>query len=157
ERAVDLAVRRLGRRARPASTAATPLPGAGAAPEASSAFEARVAARYGALWPEVAAHAAARPELGRPLADGTPVTGAEVVHAVREEMAVTLTDVALRRTGLAASGWPGDAVVAAAGRLAAREAGWDATRTAREVDALRRVLAGWREPRRPAWSSAPRR
>ena len=84
------------------------------------------------------------------------MTGAEVVHAVREEMAVTLADVALRRTGLAASGWPGDAVVAAAARLVAREAGWDATRTAREVEALRQALVGWREPR-PAWSSARRR
>ncbi len=154
---MDLAVSRLARRARAAATATTPVPGAGAAPTAGSPFEVRLASRYGALWPEVAAHAAGRPELALPLAEGTSVTGVEVVHAVRVEMALVLADVALRRTGLAAAGWPGEAAVAAAARLMGREAGWDATRTEREVALLRQALLGWREPRSPAWSSAPRR
>jgi len=42
-----------------------------------------------------------RPALGEPLAGGCPHIGAEVIAAVREEMAVTLADVLLRRTRLA--------------------------------------------------------
>lgn len=156
ERAVDEALRLLGRRA-PCRTASVLLPGAGDAPPAGSGLEVRLAARYGARWPEVVRLAVEAPDLGRPLAPGTPVTGAEVAHAVRAEMALTLADVAIRRTALAASGWPGDAAVAAAARVAAREAGWDATRTAREVAALREALLGWRARPAPAWSSAPPR
>lgn len=40
----------------------------------------------------------ARPELARPLHDGFPVCGAQVVWAVRHEMARTLEDVLARRT-----------------------------------------------------------
>ncbi len=42
-----------------------------------------------------------RRALGEPLASGCPHIGAEVVAAVRDEMAVTLADVLLRRTRLA--------------------------------------------------------
>jgi glycerol-3-phosphate dehydrogenase len=42
-----------------------------------------------------------RPALGSPLVQGAPHIGAEVLVAVREEMAVTLADVLLRRTRLA--------------------------------------------------------
>ena len=41
-----------------------------------------------------------------------------VVHAIREEMAQTLLDVVIRRTGLGAAGYPGDAVATdVAGRM----------------------------------------
>ena len=39
-------------------------------------------------------------ELREPLAPGSSVTAAEIVHVIREEMAVHLTDVVLRRTGI---------------------------------------------------------
>ncbi|HYM90678.1 MAG TPA: glycerol-3-phosphate dehydrogenase C-terminal domain-containing protein, partial [bacterium] len=42
-----------------------------------------------------------RPAWGEPLCRGWPHIGAEVVVAVRDEMAVTLADVLLRRTRLA--------------------------------------------------------
>jgi glycerol-3-phosphate dehydrogenase len=66
-----------------------------------------------------------------------PVTAAEVVFAVREEMACTLADVLLRRTEAGTAGPPGDdAVLAAAGHLQ-RALGWDAHRTSSEITALR--------------------
>ncbi len=153
ERAVDLALLHVGRRARPAGTATTLLPGGGPVPAldgAPPALAARLASRYGAAWPEVAALAAEAPDLALPLAAGTPVLSAEVAYAVRHEMALTLADVAIRRTGLAAAGWPGEAAAAAAARVAARELGWDATRTSREVAALRDALGGWRRSPAPA-------
>ena len=42
-----------------------------------------------------------RPALGEPLCRGWPHIGAEAVVAVREEMAMTLADVLVRRTRLA--------------------------------------------------------
>ena len=40
-----------------------------------------------------------------------PVIGAQIVEAIRNEMAVTLEDVILRRTGLGSAGYPGDEAV----------------------------------------------
>jgi glycerol-3-phosphate dehydrogenase len=60
-----------------------------------------------------------------------------VTHAVREEMAQTLSDVVIRRTGLGAAGYPGDAV---AGDIAIRMQQllrWSDERLNDELDALR--------------------
>ena len=60
-----------------------------------------------------------------------------VLHAVRHEMAQTLTDVLVRRTGLGAAGHPGETV---ANEIASRmqtSLGWSQERKQREVEALR--------------------
>jgi glycerol-3-phosphate dehydrogenase len=69
------------------------------------------------------------------------VIAAEVVHAVREEMAQTLADVVLRRTELGARGDASAAAIARCGELAARELGWSAERLAAECAAVRRAVA----------------
>ena len=77
----------------------------------------------------------------QPIAPATDVTRAEILHAVRNEMALTLGDVVLRRTDLATGGNPGPAAIAAAATLVAGELGWDASRTDREISAVRSQLA----------------
>ena len=67
------------------------------------------------------------------------VTAAEVLYAVREEMAVTLADALLRRTEAGTRGHPGRAAVEAAATLMASELGWSAARRASEIQALARV------------------
>jgi glycerol-3-phosphate dehydrogenase len=84
---------------------------------------------------------AAAPGLAEPVAAGSPVIGAEVVLAVREEMALTLSDVVLRRTELGARGDASPAALSRCGALAARELGWSAERLAAEIAAVRRALA----------------
>jgi glycerol-3-phosphate dehydrogenase len=59
-----------------------------------------------------------------------------VVYVIRQEMALRLTDILLRRTSVGALGPPGDEAVHECARIAAVELGWDATRTAEEVSAL---------------------
>ncbi|MFQ5766453.1 MAG: glycerol-3-phosphate dehydrogenase/oxidase [Acidobacteriota bacterium] len=54
----------------------------------------------------------------------TCVLHAEVVNAVRNEMAMSLSDIVFRRTDLATGRHPGDATLALCARLAARELGW---------------------------------
>jgi glycerol-3-phosphate dehydrogenase len=94
---------------------------------------------YGTVHHEVLALAADRPELAAPLAEGASTIGAQVVYAVRAEMARRLADVVLRRTELGTAGYPGDAATGAAARLAAAELGWTPERTRAEVRAVRAV------------------
>lgn len=78
-----------------------------------------------------------------PLPVAAPEPGglaAEALRAVREEMALHLSDVVLRRTELGSGGLPAPAAVEAAAAVVARELGWDAARLAAEHQALRAEL-----------------
>jgi glycerol-3-phosphate dehydrogenase len=61
------------------------------------------------------------------------VLQAEVVHAVREEMAQKLSDVVLRRTELGTTGHPGDEALWSCVALMAAELGWNRQRVDQEV------------------------
>lgn len=88
-----------------------------------------------------------------PITPAKPVTKAQILHAVREEMAVKLADVVMRRTELGSTGLPGEEALAACARLMAWELDWSEERTARELDEVRALFAGFRS--RP--SSPPRK
>jgi len=150
----------LGRAVRRSETARTPLPGgrggplprlaADAASEASRlgvtltpAVTERLARSHGSLFPEVLSIVREREDLGRPLCDGVDHLGGEVLHAVRHEWAVKLSDVLMRRTGLGSAGNPGRAAVEAAARLMAAELGWDASQIAREVAETETAWPSW--------------
>jgi glycerol-3-phosphate dehydrogenase len=60
----------------------------------------------------------------------------EIVRAVRDEMAVTLTDVVFRRTALGALPGPARAAVEGAARIAGAELGWDTLRQETEIDVV---------------------
>ena len=73
-----------------------------------------------------------------PPKDDSPSLGREeIVRAVRQEMAVRLSDVVFRRAAPGGSARPGRASVEAAARVMAAELGWDASR---EGDEIQRVL-----------------
>ena len=76
------------------------------------------------------------PELAHRLG-GSTVLEAEVVHAVREEMAETLADVVFRRTDLGTGGHPGEEALQACARLMASESGWDENRVRDEINEAR--------------------
>jgi glycerol-3-phosphate dehydrogenase len=61
------------------------------------------------------------------------VLTAEVVHAVREEMAQKLGDVVFRRTDLGTGGYPGAAALRKCAAVMARELGWDRDRIQKEL------------------------
>ncbi|HXY29008.1 MAG TPA: glycerol-3-phosphate dehydrogenase C-terminal domain-containing protein, partial [Acidimicrobiales bacterium] len=85
----------------------------------------------------VLALADGRPGLLEPVIAGLPYTGAELLHAAREEMVCTLDDVLARRTraSIQRAKDTVDAAPAVAA-LIATELGWDAHRTAEEVAAF---------------------
>lgn len=153
QRAVDLAVAQLGRPANPCRTAGTPLVGGDVADfdaflrDATAAHDdaapartrERLARTYGTRHGVVLARLRSSAEDRAPLGSMCAVTVGEVRHAVRQEMAVRLSDVLLRRTEAGSAGWPGDDAVAAAARVAAAELGWSPQRVETEVAELRRT------------------
>jgi glycerol-3-phosphate dehydrogenase len=94
-----------------------------------------LARRYGTEAPAVARLARSDRRLLEPIAAGTTEIRAELVHAVRRELALTLSDLLIRRTTVF-YGVPGHAAREAPelARLVAPELGWDGPRTALEVD-----------------------
>ncbi len=148
ERVVDRAASILDRGAGRSPTLDTPLPGArrveikdaGGAAQALAALPAdlreALAARYGTRAIVPASLARQSPELARPLVAGCPVAAAEVIYAVRYEMAASVADFIQRRTALS---WrhPRSAGAAAqqAARLMAAELGWDRAREQAELEA----------------------
>ena len=98
-----------------------------------------LAGMYGTRATGVIALADSRERASR-VTEGSPVIGAEVVWAVREEMAHTLADIVLRRTELAARGDADEAAVTRCAEIAAHELAWCPTRTQTELAGLRRAL-----------------
>jgi glycerol-3-phosphate dehydrogenase len=70
-----------------------------------------------------------------PLIEGSPQIRAEVVYAIREEMAISVEDILSRRLGLQHFDWR-SAMRAAppVARMLAAELGWTATRMQKEID-----------------------
>ncbi len=132
--------------ARPSTTADLPIRGAaaradldalaarlsiehGLAPEVGL----RLVERHGTEASEILSRGAATGRLGS-VAEGRPHIEAEVVWAVREELALSLDDVLARRTRLATE-LPdrGAAIAARVAALVGAELGWDGARQAVEV------------------------
>lgn len=145
---VDLVARRLGGTAASCRTATTVLHGGDfsdaaalgaevrqAWPAASAADVERLVRTYGSCVSELLLMLG---EAGgaTALSPSCSVTVAEIRHAVRRELALTLTDAVVRRTEVGSAGHPGRQAAAVASEVMAGELGWDAARTAREVAAL---------------------
>jgi glycerol-3-phosphate dehydrogenase len=151
ERAVKLAVAKLGRRGTRCRTGDAVLPGASIADHEALAIEtehrlhvafddrtrAHLTNLYGARCVDVIAIAATDEVLLSRLGSQTPAIGAEIVHAIRHESARHLDDVLMRRCTIGAGRWPGDDVVAQAADIAARELGWTAEQREEEIETLR--------------------
>ncbi len=147
EKATDAVFRALGRQPPICQTAVRPLTGGDVGN--AEAFAAEVGARdipgvtaglgsrfgrlYGTACVPLLELSAFHPALIQPLGPGCEVTGVEIVHAARHEMAMTLADALIRRTDAGSAGHPGATVVARAADLMRDEHGWTADRTAREM------------------------
>ena len=152
QRAVTSIAHRLHKRVAPSRTALAVLPGAGIADHEALAIETTRAVgldvplplirhligRYAEAGAEIIKLMAERAEWRAPLGESTAAIGAEVIYAIRHEMAVHLTDIVIRRTALGAAGHPGAEILHAGAWLAAAELGWDTSRRAQEVAAVDR-------------------
>jgi glycerol-3-phosphate dehydrogenase len=94
-----------------------------------------LARMYGSRLPEMLAQANNRPELRLPLGDAGDIA-AQVVFAIREEMALHLSDIVMRRTCIGQIGTPSGEALTSASRIMAAELGWSDERRNAEVTAL---------------------
>lgn len=162
EDAVDLTLRSLGAKKVKTTTLTSPLPGARVADYAafSKAFVAngalsplvakRLLSLYGVRAANIAALVRADAGLGEIVDENSGALAAEVVFAVNEEFAQTLTDVMARRLLLA---FEPDHGITGAERIVTIMAsikGWDEIRIQNEIDGYLEWLGHLAVPGRPA-------
>jgi len=148
EKTVNTLVAQLGLAVKPCATANSPTPGGNIARFA--AFKAQMEADhdpvpnidhlarlYGTRVREVLALVGNRPELREPLSESGDI-GAQVLFAIREEAALTMDDVVMRRTGIGQLGNPGMDRLRRVADLMASELGWDEARKQSELAAVQR-------------------
>ncbi len=153
EEAVTLVSTKLGGRAMPCRTAERAIFGA---PKIDACFAVGLAMDnrpswatdsliqelcrlYGTKYLELVQMAEDEPRLREPLTPDGGTILAQVVYAVRDEMAMTLPDVLFHRTDIGFRGYPGDACVHRCAEILAGELGWDAQRIAHEVDTVKKA------------------
>jgi glycerol-3-phosphate dehydrogenase len=66
---------------------------------------------------------------------------AQAIYAIRNEMARTLKDILIRRTGIGTLGNPGSKVLEAITGIAARELNWNTARIDRELETTAKALS----------------
>jgi glycerol-3-phosphate dehydrogenase len=149
QKAVDLALRKLGRQPIPCRTDTTPIYG-GAIDHLAEFSERAVrtdphglgeevirhlVATYGEAYGEVLHLLDENPLWREPVSQNSPTIKAEIVYGVRAEMAQTLTDIILRRTELGTAGYPGGSCLHSCAALMAEILGWDRQQIAHEIEA----------------------
>jgi glycerol-3-phosphate dehydrogenase len=133
-------------------TATTPLPGGGIRDVGLAIADARrehdaglpadtiphLIAAYGSRYRNVLELAADRPDWRTRVGAASPVIGAQLVLAARDEMAPTLADIVIRRTPLGALGHPGGEALARAAAIVGADRQWSDQRRREEIAAVDR-------------------
>jgi glycerol-3-phosphate dehydrogenase len=151
--AINLVSKKLGRKPVPAPTHETPVhggqienfgdlvdkvgrdPPSGLDPEVIEALLHNYGTEFRTILDLISENSGLGERLG-----SSSVLNAEVLNAVRNEMAMTLTDIVFRRTDLATGTNPGDDALNACAGLAATELGWSEQQTQSEIDRVRHGL-----------------
>jgi glycerol-3-phosphate dehydrogenase len=143
---VTTIIGKLGARAKDCTTGTALLPGGRTgrfrdfqtrqqAEHPTLASAAHLTRLYGARFADMLASAGNRLELLGPLGT-TGDIGAQVIFAMREEMALTLEDVVMRRTGIGQLGAPAPTTLESVSALMASELGWSEERRQAEIAGL---------------------
>jgi len=96
---------------------------------------------YGSRFERVLSFTKESPDLKAPLAPDQPDIGAQAAYAVQYEMAETLEDFLLRRTGIGLGADCGLSTAEPAARIMARYLHWDEGRIQHELAEYKRVIA----------------
>jgi glycerol-3-phosphate dehydrogenase len=151
ERLVNRVIAKLRRSPLPCRTATTLLPGGSARDSMLTIAEARrdhdaglpsdtiphLVAAYGSRYRDVLALSRDKPAWCARVADGSPVIGAQLVWAVRKEMAMRLSDAIIRRTPVGAMGYPGDVPVERAAGIIGGLLGWSEDQKRHEISLVK--------------------
>ena len=143
---IDLVFHKLGQEPPPSVTDITPVYGGQiqhldtfltqvvqqGPPEVSVTTMRALAYNHGSAYGEVLNLIREDPTWAEPVGTSN-VLKAEIIYAIREEMAQRLSDLVFRRTDLAIGGDPGNATLQACGMMAAAELGWNDERLLNEL------------------------
>lgn len=78
---------------------------------------------------------------GQRITDTSNVIKAEIIHAIRDEMAQKLEDVVLRRTELGSAEYPGNEGLETCAYIMAQEMGWGRSRIQEEINNIKSIYA----------------
>lgn len=150
EQAVNLAVKKLAVKAKKCQTHITPVKG-GQIGDFKAFLRQAISKAPRDMDPEITEHLVythgsgyshlveqmtAQAEMAQRVDPMLPVTAAEVMHAVRDEMALTLSDVIQRRTELGATGPPSLTTLQKCADLIGCELGWSIERQQQEITSV---------------------
>ena len=155
QRTIDLVFRKLGYKPPECLTEKTPIYGGKIecfndflhqeieknASELNKEIIRQLVYNYGTAYTKLLSHIDKTPDSCETVDANSPIVKAQVIHAVREEMAQKLTDVVFRRTGLGTVGDPGETSLQLCASTMADELGWDTQRTERELTEVREVFS----------------
>ena len=91
---------------------------------------------YGTNYQTILEYCAENHLWAKSISPTTPVLQAEIIHAIRNEMAYTLADVVLRRTPLGAAGLPDMATIQSCADLMTAALNWTPQRRFQEIEAV---------------------
>ncbi|MFP4082917.1 MAG: FAD-dependent oxidoreductase [Candidatus Aminicenantes bacterium] len=158
EKALNLIVKKFDRPYKPCQTRSTPLL-SGNIPDLNSFIRdkkreyspivdgkitSHLITYYGASVDRLLSLIRNKPELGKRLSPRHDVIEAEVVHAVKYEMAHHLDDVVFRRTGLGTLGSPGLDVIKRCAELMGSALGWDWAAREQEISSTTAKFISWK-------------
>jgi glycerol-3-phosphate dehydrogenase len=164
QQVVSRVVRKLGLKAGPAQSDRTPLHDAASdnfsdflddamrahGHELPSTTLLQIVRNYGTAYPDVLELARPHGDLAQSVEGSDHLLRAQVLYAIRHEMARKLEDIVLRRTELAVCSHPGQAVLSKTAHFMAVELGWDEPKIADELAATQAMLTKIRARPRPA-------
>jgi glycerol-3-phosphate dehydrogenase len=150
EKAIDLVASKLDHKIRKCQTHLTPVLGGQikdfnaflrqARVETADVLDAETTEHlvytYGSEYRELVQYIKEQPDLAEQLDPNSPVIKAEIVHALRHEMALTLADVIQRRTELGSAGLPPVATLQRCAEVMGNELGWSLEQQLQEIDAV---------------------
>ncbi len=151
ERAIDIAAQKLGKLNTTCRTHKTLIHGS---PEndpeealyeaqqnkpawADDALIAHLFATYGTAYTQVLDLAESDPTLQMRLSDDLPTIEAQIIYAVRYEMALTLLDVIYQRIDMGFRGYPGDECVHRCAQLMAQTISWSDAKRPEEIELVK--------------------
>jgi glycerol-3-phosphate dehydrogenase len=150
EKAIDLTVNKLAAKTKRCQTHLTPVNGGQIKDFNAFLRQARVETAdvldketiehlvytYGSEYQKLIQHLKDQPELAERIDPNSPVIKAEIVHALRHEMALTLADIIQRRTELGSAGLPSITALQKCAEIMGNELGWSLERQMQEIDSV---------------------
>jgi glycerol-3-phosphate dehydrogenase len=150
EQAIDRVVEKLATKAKKCQTHLTPINGgqiddfkaflnqaqSATADLLDAETAEHLAYAYGSEYSTLVQSITAQPETAERIAPDSPVTAAEVIHSIRNEMALTLADVIQRRTELGSTGLPSMAVLQKCAEIMGEELGWSLEKQTQEIESV---------------------